>query len=116
MLQALPPRPHPKLDVKLLRDYSPKGPVYEVARKCEQARRALKGPVKRIDFSNPARRKEVRLLLLHADHAAKSLRPAPSGWRAGNLALVVVLQDACCWPYTTHASACTTAAICRCLV
>ena len=76
-MQALPPKPHPKLDVKLLRDYSPKGPVYEVARKCEQARKALKGPVKRIDFSNPARRKEVLcaacldlpLLVSHSLHA-----------------------------------------------
>ena len=59
--QALPPRPHPKLDVKLLRDFSPKGPVYETAVKCEQARKLLKGPVKRIDFVNPARRKEVCL-------------------------------------------------------
>lgn len=56
-MQALPPKPFPKLDVRLLRDYRPHGAVYEVARKCEAACKALKA--KRIDFSNPARRKEA---------------------------------------------------------
>ena len=48
--------------MRLLRDFRPHGAVYEVARKCEAACKAQK--VKRIDFSNPARRKEVRAELL----------------------------------------------------
>ena len=57
-MQALPPRPCPKIPAKLLQDVSPNGPVFAVAKKCEEIRRSKN--LKKVDFANPARRKEVQ--------------------------------------------------------
>ena len=58
LVQALPPRPCPKIPGKLLQDFSARGAVFVIAKKCEEIRRSKN--LKRIDFANPARRKEVR--------------------------------------------------------
>ena len=56
--------------------------MYEVGVRCERARKLLKGPVKRVDFANPARRKEVRhhahngTLAPHTAHPLQQMRPA----------------------------------------
>jgi hypothetical protein len=57
LLQALPPRPFPKIPAKLFRDYSPYGALYSIAAKCHEITRQRN--VKRIDFRDPAKRKEV---------------------------------------------------------
>ena len=56
-MQALPPKPFPKLSVKLLDDVAPDGPVHLVAVHCHNI--VKQRGLKRVDFSNPGRRKEV---------------------------------------------------------
>lgn len=56
--QALPPKPFPKLSVKLLDDVAPDGPLHLVAVHCYNI--VKQRGLKRVDFSNPGRRKEVR--------------------------------------------------------
>ena len=56
--QALPPKPFPKLSVKLLDDVAPDGPLHLVAVHCHNI--VKQRGLKRVDFSNPGRRKEVR--------------------------------------------------------
>lgn len=57
-LQALPPKPFPKLPVKLLEDVSPDGPLHLIASHCHSITKSR--GLKRVDFANPGRRKEVR--------------------------------------------------------
>ncbi len=57
-LQALPPKPFPKLPVKLLEDVSPDGPLHLIATHCHSI--VKQRNTKRVDFANPGRRKEVR--------------------------------------------------------
>ena len=59
LLQALPPRPHPKIPAKLFRDYSSYGSLYSIAVKCHELMRQR--GIKRLDFQNVARRKEVSI-------------------------------------------------------
>ncbi|KAK9813885.1 hypothetical protein WJX73_003291 [Symbiochloris irregularis] len=61
-LKALPPRPCPKIPAKLLQDLSASGAVFTVAKKCEEIRRSRN--LKKVDFANPARRKENLDILL----------------------------------------------------
>ena len=56
--QSLPPRPFPKIPAKLLRDFSQYGSVFSIASKVHELCRARQ--IKRIDWSSPAKRKEVR--------------------------------------------------------
>jgi len=57
-LQALPPKPFPKLPVKLLEDVSPDGPLHLIATHCHSI--VKQRNTKRVDFANPGRRKEAR--------------------------------------------------------
>ena len=57
LLQSIPPRPFPKIPAKLLRDSSPYGALYSIAVKCYEITKQR--GLKKIDFANPAKRKEV---------------------------------------------------------
>ena len=57
LLQSIPPRPFPKIPAKLLRDSSPYGALYSIASKCYEITKQR--GLKKIDFANPAKRKEV---------------------------------------------------------
>ena len=56
-MQSIPPRAFPKIPAKLLRDSSPYGALYSIAAKCYEVTKQRS--LKRIDFANPAKRKEV---------------------------------------------------------
>ena len=86
-----------------------------MAVKCEQARKLLKGPVKRIDFVNPARRKEVRRQAslpawTSSMHAAlqRFLLPVCQLWQMNVSQLILVIDTVytnelliarCLWSY-----------------
>ncbi|CAL8469788.1 g9330 [Coccomyxa elongata] len=55
-INALPPKPHPKIPAKLFRDYSPYGSLYSIAVKCHELMQQR--GIKRLDFQSVARRKE----------------------------------------------------------
>ena len=59
--QSLPPRPFPKIPAKLLRDFSQYGSVFSIAAKCAEITRQR--GLKKVDWQNPAKRKEVRARL-----------------------------------------------------
>ena len=56
--QSLPPRPFPKIPAQLLRDFSQYGSVFSIAAKCAEVTRQR--GAKKVDWQNPAKRKEVR--------------------------------------------------------
>ena len=57
LLQSIPPRLFPKIPAKLLRDSSPYGALYSIAVKCYEITKQRN--LKKIDFANPAKRKEA---------------------------------------------------------
>lgn len=59
-MQSIPPRLFPKIPAKLLRDSSPYGALYSIAIKCYEITKQRS--LKKIDFANPAKRKEAMLL------------------------------------------------------
>ena len=58
--QAYPPKPFPKLPTKLLRDFSPKGPLYTVAATVHDVRRSR--DLKKFDLLAAGFRKQARHL------------------------------------------------------
>ena len=57
-LQAILPRPLPRLPDKLLQDFRPTGAAYVIAKACFEKRRARN--LKALDFKHPARKREVQ--------------------------------------------------------
>ena len=58
----MPPRPFPKIPAKLLRDFSQYGSVFSIAAKCAEITRQR--GLKKVDWQNPAKRKEVGCVAL----------------------------------------------------
>lgn len=56
-VQAYPPKAFPKLPATLFRDVRPRGSLFVIASTC--ARTMLARSLKKLDFSNPALRKQV---------------------------------------------------------
>jgi len=57
VVQALPPRPSPKIPMKLFRDVSPDGALRIILGKFHEGMTAR--GLKRVDFTNPYHRKQV---------------------------------------------------------
>lgn len=57
-MQAFPPKPFPKIPTKLLRDLSPKGPLFTVAAAVHDVRRTR--DIKKFDLLAPGFRKQAR--------------------------------------------------------
>ncbi len=56
-MQAYPPKAFPKLPATLFRDVRPRGALFVIASTC--ARTMVARSLKKLDFSNPALRKQV---------------------------------------------------------
>jgi len=70
--QAFPPKPFPKIPAKLLRNFSPRGPLYAIAATVHDVRRAR--DLKKFDLLAPEFRKQVHF----AQQAAATRRSLPA--------------------------------------